>query len=136
MNWEECKLKRLVKDVKVDDELINSLLRQSNKRLITDKFSPLNEETASTKVSNNYDALREVLEAIAIKNGFKIYNHECFQGFLKEILNLEKESFDFDILRKIRNSINYYGKDLSVIEAEKLIKDINNLRNRLIRGFI
>jgi|SRR3989344_2552406 len=132
MNWEECRIKNFVKETKTDEELINSLLHQSTKKLITDKFSPLNKDTASTKFSNNYDSLREVLEALAIRRGFKIYNHDCFSGFLKEIMKLEKESFDFDKLRRIRNSINYYGKDVSLEEAEKLINEINILREKLI----
>ena len=132
MNWEECRIKNFVKETKTDEQLINSLLHQSTKKLITDKFSPLNKDTASTKFSNNYDSLREVLEALAIRRGFKIYNHDCFSGFLKEIMKLEKESFDFDKLRRIRNSINYYGKDVSLEEAEKLINEINILREKLI----
>jgi hypothetical protein len=133
MNWEECKFKRLVKEVKYDAELIKSLIKQSGKKLITDKFSPLNEDTISTKFCNNYDSLREILEAVALQKGFKIYNHECFTGFLKEILKLEKESFDFDRFRILRNSINYYGKDISVERGDKLIKEILLLRNKLIK---
>ncbi len=133
MNWDECKLRKLVKVVKSDENLIRSLLEQSNKKLITDRFSPLNKDTATTKLSNNYDSLREILEALAIQKGFKIYNPECFSGFLKELFNMEKESFEFDNLRKIRNSINYYGEDISVEVAERLIKDINQLRVKLLR---
>ena len=132
MNWEDCKIKRLVKEMAVDEELILSLIDQSNKKLITDKFSPLNEDTASTKFSNNYDSLREILEATAIKKGFKIYNHDCFFGFLKEILKLEKEAFEFDNFRRIRNSINYYGEDLSLEDSERLIAEVNVLRMKLI----
>lgn len=136
MDWDECKLKNFVKLSSVDENLIKSLILQSQKKLITDKFSPLNKDTASTKVSNNYDSLREILEAIAIQKGFKIYNHDCFSAFLKEIIRLEKESFEFDNLRRIRNSINYYGKDLGIEEARDLILKINELRNKLIKMFL
>lgn len=136
MNWNECKLRRFVKNIKADEQLIKSLLIQSEKKIITDKFSPLNENTASTKVSVNYDSLREVLEAIAIKKGFKIYNHDCFFGFLKEVLSLEKESFDFDNFRRIRNLINYYGEDVSINNSKKLIQDIRSLRIKLINKYL
>lgn len=128
MNWEECKIKRLVKETRTDFQLINSLLNQSKKKLITDNFSPLNEDTISTKFCNNYDSLREVLEAVALSRGFKIYNHECFTGFLREVLGLEKESFVFDNLRKIRNSVNYYGEDISIDEGKNLIIEVRALR--------
>jgi hypothetical protein len=130
-----CRIRKFVKEIKGDNELINSLIKQSRKKIITDKFSPFNEDTISTKFCNNYDSLREVLEAIALQKGFKIYNHECFTGFIKEVLNLEKESFDFDNLRKIRNSINYYGQDISVIEGKRLIKEIVTFREKMIKFF-
>ena len=133
MNWNECKINRLVKEIKADLELISSLVIQSNKKIITDSFSPLNSDTVSTKLCNNYDSLREILEALALQNGFKIYNHECFTGFLKEILKLEKEAFDFDNLRKVRNSINYYGEDVSIEDGGKLIKEVQMLRKKLIK---
>jgi len=132
MNWKECNIKKLVKTIRIDHELIKSLIDQSNKKIITDKFSPLNQDTASTKISNNYDSLREILEALSIKNGFKTYNHECFTGFLKEILKMEKESYDFDNFRRIRNSINYYGKNIPLDPAKKLLIDITELRNKLL----
>ncbi|MDP2946713.1 MAG: hypothetical protein Q8N88_01230 [Nanoarchaeota archaeon] len=133
MNWEECKLKNFVKESKVDVELVKSLLKESEKKLITDNFSPLNKDTCSTKITLNYDSLREVLEAVALKNGFKIYNHDCFTGFLKEVLKLDKESFEFNRFRLIRNSINYYGKSISLDNAQKILDDIKKLRNKLIK---
>lgn len=133
MNWEECRMKKLVKETKEDISLIKSLIEQSNKKIITDNFSPLNKDTVSTKFCNNYDSLREILEALALQKGFKIYNHECFSGFLKDILKMEKESFDFDKIRKIRNSVNYYGQDISILEGKEWIKEIKNLKEKLIR---
>ena len=133
MNWGECKLKKLAKEVEADRALISSLIKQSKKKIITDKFSPLNEDTISMKFCNSYDSLREILEASALQRGFKIYNHECFVGFIREILRLEKESFDFDRFRKIRNSINYYGQDISVVDGKKLINEIKFLREKIIK---
>ena len=81
MKWSECKNRRIVKKVEVDKELVSSLVGISNDRLVADGFVPLNDVTASIRVANNYDAMREILEAIAISKGFKIYNHDCFVGF-------------------------------------------------------
>ena len=136
MNWEECRIRKFVKETKADEELIKSLLKTSEKKLITDKFSPVNEDTASTKFVVNYDSLREILEAVALKKGFKIYNHECFTGFLKEILNKELRAEEFDKFRRIRNAINYYGNDLTIENAKELINEITNLRSKLIKEFL
>ena len=72
----------------------------------------------------------------AIKKGFKIYNHECFTAFLKEFMDLDSESIDFDNFRKIRNSINYYGEDITIEDAESLISKIRLLRKKLIKEFL
>jgi len=132
INWDECRTKRLVKETRADLKVIASLINESKKKLATDKYSPLNKVTASTKITNNYDSLREVLEAVALSRGFKIYNHECFVGFLKEIVHLEEEAEMFNRFRKIRNGINYYGQNISVKEGKFLIKDILKLRRRLM----
>ena len=136
MNWDECVLHGVVKKIKPDTNLIGSLIEQSRRKLLTDDFSPMNADTASTKFSNNYDSLREVLEALAVKFGYKIYNHDCFFGFLKQVLHLEKESFAFDTFRKIRNSVNYYGSNLSPEKAALLIKEIRELRELLLKRMV
>jgi len=81
------------------------------------------------------ESLRELLEALAIKNGFKIYNHECYCAFLKEILKDEELAALFDKFRRIRNKINYYGKDLSPKEAEAFKTEIEELVEKLKKLF-
>tara|TARA_Y100000310_G_scaffold220441_1_gene221962 strand:+ start:162 stop:572 length:411 start_codon:yes stop_codon:yes gene_type:complete len=133
MDWKECKIKRFVKESGGDSGLLESLKKMSDRKLFMDSFSPLNEETVAVKFVVNYDSLREILEALALSRGFKIYNHECFSSFLQEILNLEMESRQFDKFRIIRNSINYYGKDISLEDGRFLIEDILKLRMELLR---
>ena len=113
MNWEECNRKKIVKKILPDKNLINSLIEASNNKIESAKRLKLDKITASSIISLSYDALRELLEATAIKKGFKLYNHECYCSFLKEILKNEKLSLDFDRVRKIRNSINYYAKSIT-----------------------
>jgi len=78
-----------------------------------------------------YDALREYLEALAIKNGYKIYNHECYTSFLKEVLNKSSDADEFDNLRKIRNSINYYGRKINNEEAQHILKKLKQLIQKI-----
>jgi len=133
MKWDECLSRKIVKESRVDDELISSLIKSSERKLKTDKYAPLNEITASCKIANNYDSLREVLEAVSISKGFKIYNHECFAGFILEILEMPSEANTFDKLRKIRNGINYYGKDVLTKDAKNMIIEISELRDKFLR---
>jgi hypothetical protein len=127
IDWKECLRKRTVKDVKEDINLINSLLKSSENKLKSANELNINEVTAASKLLLSYDSIRELLEAIALKSGFKIYNHECYTAFLKEILNESDKGDEFDEIRKVRNAINYYGKEISVNEAEKIIKRIKGL---------
>jgi len=132
MDFKECIKKRIAKEVAKDEELIKSLLKTSKNRLDSEEKLELNEITSASKISLLYDSLRELLEALALKNGFKIYNHECYTYFLKEILNRNTLAEEFDDLRKIRNSINYYGKEISTREAKEILRRIRNLRKEIL----
>ncbi len=126
MDWTTCKRKKLVKQAKTDKNLISALLKSSENKFKTQERLPLDDTTAASKISLSYDALRELLEALAIRKGFKVYNHECYCAFLKEILNASKLGSNFDNFRKLRNAINYYGKDISAKEAEAVLAEIKD----------
>ena len=85
----------------------------------------MNSDTAASKVSLAYDSLCEMLEALAIKKCYKIYNHECYCAFLKEIIKERVLGDRFDKIRKIRNDSNYYGEEITVEEAEAIISEDN-----------
>ena len=91
----------------------------------------LNKKTAISKISLAYDSLRELLEALSLKKGYKIYNHECYTTFLKEILNENSKAEEFDNLRKIRNAINYYGKDVSIQNTKNILNRIKKLKKQI-----
>ena len=133
MNWEECRARRFVKREGVDADLIESLKKISERKLLMDSFSPLNEETAAVKFVVNYDSLREILEALALAKGFKIYNHECFSAFLGGFLNMKGASVKFNRFRRIRNSINYYGENLLAQEGKSLIEEVLELRKEVLK---
>ena len=128
MDWKECIQKRIVKDVKEDKNLIKSTREMADIKIRSAEALP--DEFFIGKIILLYDALRETLESIALENGFKIYNHECYSAFLKEVLNIQMEADLFDKLRKIRNGINYYGKKVQQEEAESIIKDLKLLIQR------
>lgn len=135
MDWKECLDKRIAKKVNLDENLINSLIKTSENKLKSSDKLELDEITANSKFILTYDSLREILEALALKNGFKIYNHEGYTAFLKEILKESNNGDEFDEIRKIRNDVNYYGKGINIEEAEDIIKKTKNLRKKFLERF-
>lgn len=127
MDLKECKESGFVKSVQEDRPLINSLIIDSKNRLVSAEKIPLDGAACSSIITLTYDALRELLEAIALKRGFKIYNHECYRSFLIEVLKQDGLGMEFDKIRKIRNSINYYGEEINLKEAKEIILKIRSL---------
>jgi hypothetical protein len=119
MDWQSCITGRIVKEAKTDSNKIASLMEISGNKLGSAKV--LGDEHYYAKVSLLYDALRELLECIALERGFKIYNHECYTAFLKEIALESSRGDQFDTFRKVRNGINYYGKKITPEEGKALI---------------
>ena len=77
-----------------------------------------------------YECLRQIIEAIALKEGFKVYSHEAYTHYLKdkkEISIAEK----FDRYRKLRNGINYYGKAVTTQITKEAIYQINKIIEKL-----
>ena len=133
MNWNTCIRQREAKSVKPDLEMAASLEKTSANKMFSSQLLELKEETVASKISLEYDSVRELLEAIALRKGFKIYNHVCYTGFLKEVMKEAQSAEEFDELRMVRNDINYYGKDVSVIEAKEVLKRLEALRTKLLQ---
>ena len=128
-DWKDCLEAFTAKKVKPDDSMIKSLIKTSKNKLDSEGQLVMNNVTAASKISLAYDSLRELLEALSVKKGYKIYNHECYTAFLKEVLNQSDKGDEFDEIRKIRNAVNYYGKEITAEEALKTIERIRKLRN-------
>ena len=131
MDIKEGKKKRIIKEISIDEDKIKSLLKTSANKLQSQELMPLNEITTNSKVSLAYNSLRELLEALSIKNGLKIYNHEGYTAFIKEIIKKSSLGEDFDAVRKIRNSINYYGKTLTIEECQQTLPKIKELITKI-----
>ncbi len=125
MDWRECIKKSIAKEIKPDRNLIISARKIASLKI--ESANALPKQHCIGKITLLYDALREYLECIALEHGYKIYNHECYTTFIKEVLGKQKDAEIFDNLRKVRNGINYYGKDVSEADAEQMIANINLL---------
>lgn len=127
MDWKECCSRRIAKDVKPDIGMIASLTKSSKNKSESESKLEMSNTTAGSKLSLAYDSLRELLEALSLKNGFKVYNHECYAAFLKEVMKESYKADEFDEIRKVRNAVNYYGKEISMEEANEIIARIKKL---------
>ena len=135
MNFTDFINEGKVRRSSIDKELVKSLLSGINTDLkFLDKIK-IDEISARKLMVGYYDTLRSLLEAIASTEGYKIYSHEAFTFYLKEKgENILAEKFDR--FRKIRNAINYYGKDIDVEECRENIKSMINVLNSLKNKYL
>lgn len=130
MKFEDFIKLRKVRKAQVDNQLIKSLLITADSDLKFLFKLKINEISSRKIVSNYYDVLRSLLEALAAKDGYKVYSHEAFTLLLKEKGD-ELLSEKFDRFRQIRNKINYYGKTISVQAAKEYAEEIKELINNI-----
>lgn len=124
-----------VRKTKKDDQLIRSLVKTAEKDLVFLESLKIDENSARKIMTNYYDVLRSILEAISLMDGFKVYSHEPFSFFLKE-KGEDALAVKFDRLRKIRNGISYYGEDISVEEVIENVAEIKTVIKRLKEKYL
>lgn len=113
--------------IQKDIQKSKALIKMSNNNL--EYISKLEvTEIASTIIFTTcYDSLRQILEAMTLKEGYKLLSHEAYTHYLKhknEFSTAEK----FDRFRKLRNGANYYAESIPInvtinakIEIKKII---------------
>ncbi|MDP3728191.1 MAG: hypothetical protein Q8R18_01925 [bacterium] len=130
MDLGECYNKGLIRKTSIDKELIKSLIKMSESKIIAINTAKIDEITISAYISMAYDALREILEAICIGKGYKVTSHQCI-GELLRTITLNFEYSEFDRMRYIRNGINYYGKEIELEQGKELLQKILVLRIKI-----
>ena len=120
---------------KPDIQLAKALVSMSNNQIASIEKLEITDITASTIMSNFYEALREIVEAITAKEGYKIYSHEAYTYYLKE-RGEELIAEKFDRFRKIRNGIHYYGKPIEKesvkTNREEILRIIKHLKAKFL----
>jgi len=135
MRFEDFIKRKLVRRASKDMALVKSLINNIKRDIKFLDELEINENSSRKLMGNYYDSLREVLEAISTIDGYKIYSHEAFTYFLKE-KGEEILSIKFDRFRKIRNSINYYGEDISIEETKENIEEIKRIIKSLVEKYL
>ena len=121
MKFEEYIAKGDVRKGERDTQKAAAMIKMSERSLATAAQIEINDTTASIIFTISYDALREILEAMCLMQGYKVYSHEAYTAYL-ESLHEEKIAVQFDRLRKLRNGVNYYGKPV-LTEVAKSAKE-------------
>ena len=135
MNFYESIASGKVKKITINNSLIKSIYHTTLQDLSYLKKQKIDRFSARKCVSNYYDCLRSIIDAIALLEGYKIYDHETYAFFL-EMKNEKKAAYLFDKFRRIRNKINYYGLSLSIEEAQETIITIRKLTTYLINTYL
>ncbi len=135
MDLNECFRKGLIKKSEVDKELIESLIEMAQIKETAVKTAKIDEINISAYVSLAYDSLREILEALCIKKGYKVLSHVCIGELLKETLD-DFDYDEFDRLRWIRNSINYYGKKVEFEQGKEVIAKIFLIKKKILNKYL
>jgi len=135
MDLKECFRKGMIKKTRVDEALIKSLIEMSGIKETTVNTATLNEVNISAYISLAYESLREALEALCILRGHKVLSHICMGAFLKDILE-DFDYEDFDRMRWIRNSINYYGKKVEFEQGKEIIKKTFAMRKKILEKYL
>ena len=89
----------------------------------------------SAYVSLAYDSLREILEALCILNGYKVLSHICMGEFLKDKIK-DFDYNEFDRIRWIRNSINYYGEKVEFEQGKEIINKIFAIKKKILDKYL
>jgi len=135
MDLDECFKKGLIKETRVDKELIKSLIEMSEIKENTVKTANINKINIPAYVSLAYDSLREILEALCILNGYKVLSHICMGEFLKDKIK-DFDYNEFDRIRWIRNSINYYGEKVEFEQGKEIINKIFAIKKKILDKYL
>lgn len=131
MDIKECKDTGIIRRTRIDSHLATSLLEMSDIKEKSTKKEVLDELSVNAYFPMAYDALREVLEAYCLLEGYKVGNHECLGKLMKELLP-DFDLFLFDRFRYARNGINYYGKKIGLEEGNLLIEKMFLMKKELV----
>jgi hypothetical protein len=105
-----------------DVEHVDRLRHQSKDALHTAQHIETTPRTSRSKALLAYDAIRELLEALAHQHGFDVHNHECYRAFLQEVIGSTDVAQAFDDLRRKRNRLEYDADTLSTDQAEAFVE--------------
>ena len=82
MRFEDFIESQKVRKTSPDFQLAKSVVKIFGIHIKSIKEREVTDITSATIMTTCYEALREIVEAIAAKEGFRVYSHEAFTFFL------------------------------------------------------
>ena len=118
-----------------------SLIKKAGNRLRYIETQEISEENADFIFEDIYECMREAIQALMSKTGYKPYSHTVLVAFLKEFTKIPNQDAEtFDRLRKLRNNAIYSAEAVSIAECQdaleflieflpKIKKELKSYRN-------
>ena len=137
MKWTECE-REYVRRVAPDSAKISSLLDTSEKRVGFLAGIAISGENLSFILEGFYEALKELLTALMLKDGMRSSNHQCLISYFYR-KHQEHEGLAHFLLQLnyMRNRLNYYGELADpqfYLANEGKIKEALKVLNGLVRN--
>ena len=133
MDWSECE-KFFIRNVEIDNERINSIIKKAMQRLERARNTPVNLDNVSFVVEDYYEVVKELLVAYLLKNGLRSKNHQCLISyFYKQNLKYEREAFLISQMSFFRNRLGYYGEDIPMEFYYKNKNDFEEIIGIILR---
>lgn len=127
MNFKTCIDNGWVRIIQKDDIRAKSLIKSSKESIETAKIIPLKEMSYKSILRELYEGLRQFCEGIGYIKGYKFENHVAITFFIRDVLNETEISNKFDRYRELRNSVNYYGKEINKETVLEMLKEIDGV---------
>ena len=129
-SWGECLFKNFAIRVTPNKARIRSLLETSEARIKCNE-DRLTEANANFVFEHYYTSVLEVVQSLALLNGFKVNNHICHGYYLRDVLKQSELFRLFDDCRIKRNNLTYYGTRMDFETAKETIKKTEILLKEL-----
>lgn len=138
MSWKGCLEEFSAIKITPDKQKATSLIETADARIKFIKKQKIDEKNCSFVLEAYYSSVVEYLHAILLAKGYKVKNHICLGYYIQEILKRDDLYRIFDINRKRRNAIVYYGQLIKLKTGKKAVEDVKklimNLKIYLTRG--
>ncbi len=137
-DWKDCLESNSAIKITEDREKAESLTKIAEGRINFLEKIKITNENVNYIFEGYYTSILELLQALVLKEGYKVRNHICLGFFLRDILKEEELFRMFNDLRFKRNSLVYYGRKMefevgkdSIKKSKILIKDLKkSLENK------
>jgi hypothetical protein len=120
-SWDECLGNNSSYNVTRDIAKSKALMDTARGRIAF--FDTIKEDEANMNYifEGYYSSLLETMHALVLSRGFKVENHICLGYYIRDVMKQSRLFYIFDDVRKKRNSLIYYGKQMDADIAKEAI---------------